>query len=156
MPNNTLNTTELMSGKDGGLFVTVGDKTTYLAELSGYSVTMNFSSVERQPVGSITIYSVPTGVSYALTCTQMLIRDDVIMEPLLEAVKNGQIPVFHFQTKVEKPDGQEQRIALNNCVPNGNFNLLNITPGEIIEQEMNFTINSRPEYLSKLASTYLK
>lgn len=156
MPNNTLNTTELMSGKDGGLFVTVGDVQTYLAELSSFSVSMTVNSVERQPVGSILSSSVPTSVSFALTCTQMLIRDDVIMAPILEAVKNGQVPVFHAQTFAQKPDGQEQRIALNNIVPNGNFSLLNVTPGEIIEQEMNFAINSIPEYLSKLASTYLK
>jgi len=155
--NNTLNTTELMTGKDGRLFVSVDGKTNvFLAEINTYSVTMNVNTVEKQPVGSILVHRIPTGVTFDLTYTEMVIRDDLIMEPLLEAIQNGNLPVYNFQGVAIKPDGQEQRIAFNNAVPNGAFGLQSLTPGEVIEREQTFALDSIPEFISSLASTYLK
>lgn len=153
--NNTLNTTELMTGKDGRLFVEFNGKQIFLAEINTYSVVMNVNTVEKQPVGSIMVHRIPTGVTFDLTFTEMVVRDDLIMEPLLEAIAEGQLPVYNFQGMSYKPDGQEQRMAFNNAVPNGTFGLMNLTPGEVIEREQSFAINSIPYYLSSLASTYL-
>lgn len=155
MANNTLNTTELMTGKDGRLFVEFNGKNTFLAEINSYSVMMNVNTVEKQPVGSITVKRVPTGVSFDLTYTEMVIRDDLVMEPLLAAIQDGQIPVYNFQGLSVKPDGQEQRIAYNNCVPNGTFGLQTLTPGEVVEREHSFAINDVPQFISAIASTYL-
>ena len=154
--NNTLNTTELMTGKDGCLFVEFNGKNVCLAEINTYSVNMNVNTTETQPVGSILVHRVPTGVSFDLTYTEMVIRDDLIIEPLLEAIQNGTIPVYNFQGKVEKPDGQEQRLAFNNAVPNGAFGLQTLTPGEIVQREHSFALNEIPRFISSLASTYLK
>lgn len=154
--NNTLNTTELMTGKDGRLFVEFNGVNIDLAEISNFAVNMNFRSVEKQPVGSVTVHSVPTGVSFAMSFTEMVIRDDVIMAPLLEALKNGVIPNYNFQGVAYKPDGQEQRVALNHVVPNGEFGLMSLTPGEVIERPQSFAINSVPEFIKSLASTYIK
>ena len=85
----------------------------------------------------------------------MVVRDDLIMEPLLAAIQAGQIPVYNFQGVAYKPDGQEQRIAFNNAVPNGTFGLQTLTPGEVIEREQSFALNSIPQFISSLASTYL-
>lgn len=153
--NNTLNTTELMSGKDGRLLVELGGKNIFLAEVANFATNMNVSSVQRQPVGSINIKTIPTGVDFSLAFTEMVVRDDVIMEPMLAAIKEGWFPVFHFQGVMFKPDGQEERIAYNNCVPNGTFGLQNLTPGEVIEREQNWAINDIPEVISSIASTYL-
>lgn len=153
--NNTLNTTELMTGKDGRLFVEVNGMNVFLAEINTYSVNMNVNTAEKQPVGSILVHRIPTGVTFDLTYTEMVIRDDLIMAPLLAAIQNGQIPVYNFQGVAYKPDGQEQRIAFNNAVPNGTFGLQNLTPGEVIEREQTFALNSIPQFISALASTYL-
>ena len=154
--NNTLNTTELMTGKDGRLFVEFNGKNVFLAEINTFAVNMNVNTTEKQPVGSILVHRVPTGVTFDLTFTEMVVRDDVIMEPLLAAIHQGQIPVYNFQGVAEKPDGQEQRLAFNNAVPNGTFGLLTVTPGEVIERENSFALNSIPEYISSIASKYLK
>ena len=77
--NNTLNTTELMTGKDGRLFVQAGDVNVFLAEINTYSVVMNVNTAEKQPVGSILVHRIPTGVTFDLTFTDMVIRDDLIM-----------------------------------------------------------------------------
>lgn len=153
--NNTLNTTELMTGKDGRLFVEFNGKNVFLAEINTYAVNMNVNTAEKQPVGSILVHRIPTGVTFDLTYTEMVVRDDLIMEPLLAAIHAGQIPVYNFQGVAYKPDGQEQRIAFNNAVPNGTFGLQTLTPGEVIEREQSFALNSIPAFISSLASTYL-
>ncbi len=153
--NNTLNTTELMTGKDGRLFVEFNKKNYFLAEINTYSVNMNVNTAEKQPVGSILVHRIPTGVTFDLTYTEMVVRDDLIMEPLLEAIQNGLIPVYNFQGVAYKPDGQEQRLAFNNAVPNGTFGIQTLTPGEVIEREQSFALNSIPSFISSLASTYL-
>lgn len=153
--NNTLNTTELMTGKDGRLFVEFNGKNVFLAEINTFAVNMNVNTTEKQPVGSILVHRVPTGVTFDLTYTEMVVRDDLIMEPLLAAIHEGKIPVYNFQGVTEKPDGQEQRLAFNNAVPNGTFGLQTLTPGEVIEREHSFALNEIPRFISALASTYL-
>lgn len=153
--NNTLNTTELMTGKDGRLFVEAGGKNVFLAEINTFAVNMNVNTTEKQPVGSILVHRIPTGVTFDLTYTEMVVRDDLIMEPLLAAIQEGQIPVYNFQGVAYKPDGQEQRITFDNAVPNGTFGLMTLTPGEVIEREQSFALNSIPAFISALASTYL-
>lgn len=153
--NNTLNTTELMTGKDGRLFVEFNGVNVFLAEINTYSVVMNVNTAEKQPVGSILVHRIPTGVTFDLTFTEMVIRDDLILEPLLEAIQNGQLPVYNFQGVAYKPDGQEQRLSFNNAVPNGTFGLQSLTPGEIIEREQSFALNAIPQFISSIASTYL-
>jgi hypothetical protein len=154
--NNTLNTTELMTGKDGKLFVEVDGKNVFLAEINTYSVVMNVNTTEKQPVGSILVHRIPTGVTFDLTYTEMVVRDDLIMEPLLAAIAEGKLPTYNFQGVAYKPDGQEQRIAFNNAVPNGSFGLQTLTPGEVIEREQSFALNSIPQFIKSLASTYMK
>lgn len=156
MANNTLNTTELMTGKDGRLFVEVNGKNTFLAEINTYQINMNVNTAEKQPVGSILVHRIPTGVTFDLTYTEMVIRDDVIMAPLLDAINKGKLPTYNFQGVAYKPDGQEQRISFNNAVPNGTFGLQNLTPGEVIEREQSFALNAIPKFISKIAATYLK
>ena len=153
--NNTLDTRELMTGKDGRLFVEVNGTNTFLAEINTYSVNMNVNTTEKQPVGSILVHRIPTGVTFDLTFTEMVVRDDVIMEPLLAAIQEGKIPSYNFQGVAEKPDGQEQRIAFNNAVPNGTFGLQNLTPGEVIEREQSFALNQIPRFIQSLVSTYM-
>ena len=153
--NNTLNTTELMTGKDGRLFVEFNGQNTFLAEINTYSVNMNVNTTEKQPVGSILVHRIPTGVTFDLTYTEMVIRDDLILEPLLKAIQEGQIPIYNFQGVAYKPDGQEQRLSFNNAVPNGTFGLQSLTPGEVFEREQSFALNSIPKFISSLASTYI-
>jgi hypothetical protein len=152
MPNNTLNTTQLMTGKDGRLFVEVGGTNVFLAEINTFAVNMNVNTTEKQPVGSILVHRIPTGVTFDLTYTEMVVRDDLITEPLLEAIQDGYIPVYNFQGVCERPDGQEQRLTFNKAVPNGTFGLQTLTPGEVVEREHSFALNEIPRFISALAT----
>ncbi len=153
--NNTLDTRELMTGKDGRLYVEFNGVNTFLAEINTYSVTMNVNTVEKQPVGSILVHRIPTGVTFDLTFTEMVVRDDLIMEPLLDAINRGELPAYNFQGVAVKPNGTEQKISFNNAVPNGSFGLQSLTPGEVIEREQTFAINKIPKFIKSLRSTYI-
>ena len=150
--NNTLDTTELMTGKDGKLFVEVGGVNTFLAEINEFKVAMNANTAEYQGVGSILVGTVPTGVTFDLTYTEAVIRDDVIMAP----IQNGYFPVFNFQGVNTKPDGSsEERITFNNAIPNGAFDLMNLTPGDVIKRANSFRLNSIPKMISEMAAKHL-
>ena len=154
--NSTLDTTELMTGKDGKLFVEVNGVNTFLAENNEFKVAMNVNTAEYQGVGSILVGTVPTGVTFDLTYTEAVIRDDVIMAPLLNAIQNGYLPVYNFQGVNTKPDGSsEGRIAFNNAVPNGTIDLMNLTPGDVIKRANSFRLNSIPKMISEMAAKHL-
>lgn len=154
--NSTLDTTELMTGKDGKLFVEVNGVNTFLAEINEFKVAMNVNTAEYQGVGSILVGTVPTGVTFDLTYTEAVIRDDVIMAPLLNAIQNGYLPVYDFQGVNTKPDGSsEGRIAFNNAVPNGTIDLMNLTPGDVIKRANSFRLNSIPKMISEMAAKHL-
>lgn len=154
--NSTLDITELMTGKDGKLFVEVNGVNTFLAEINEFKVAMNVNTAEYQGVGSILVGTVPTGVTFDLTYTEAVIRDDVIMAPLLNAIQNGYLPVYNFQGVNTKPDGSsEGRIAFNNAVPNGTIDLMNLTPGDVIKRANSFRLNSIPKMISEMAAKHL-
>lgn len=151
-----LNVTELMTGKDGRLYVTVGSRTVCLAEIESYSTNMEVKSTQKQPVGSILEYDIPTGVSFSLEFTEMVVRDDVILEPLLESIAEGKIPTYDFRGEMERSDGTSQSIAYNWCTPTGTFGLQNLQPGDVVTRQQSFRINSIPKFLKALASQYLE
>ena len=154
--NSTLDTTELMTGKDGKLFDEVNGVYTFLAEINEFKVAMNVNTAEYQGVGSILVGTVPTGVTFDLTYTEAVIRDDVIMAPLLTAIQNGYLPVYNFQGVNTKPDGSsEGRIAFNNAVPNGTIDLMSLTPGDVIKRANSFRLNSIPKMISEMAAKHL-
>lgn len=148
---SVLDTRKLMTGKDGRLFIEVDGNQVFLAEVDQFTVNMSATNVDAQPVGSILVYAVNSGVTFSLSMSEMVVRDDVIMEPLIEAVRKGKMPTWNFQGGAERWDGQEQRMTFRNCTPDGEFTLLNLTPGEIIKRNMSFRINSIPEWLKKLS-----
>lgn len=156
--NTTLNTTELMTGKDCKLFVgtTENSSNTFLAEINEFKIVMNVNSTQYQPVGSILEGTVPTGVTFDLTFTEAVIRDDVIMSTLISAINSGYLPVYHFQGSCYKPDGSStETITFNNAVPNGQFGLMNAQPGEVVKREQSYRLNSIPSFVSEMASSYI-
>ena len=148
--NQVLDPRKLMTGKDGRLFVEVDGEQIFLAEVDTFQVNMTVNNVDAQPVGSVLVHAVPTGVSYNITYSEMVVRDDVMMKPIQDAIREGKIPTFDFQGGADRGDGQEQRCVFRNCTPDGTIGLLNLTPGEIIKREMSFRINSIPDWLETL------
>lgn len=152
MLNEQLDVRQLMTGKDGVLFIDIGNGNTALAEIESYKVSMNATNTDVQPVGSILVYGVNTGVSFTLNFTEMVVRDDVTLGPLIQAVQNGRLPYWTFQGMAQAPDGEEQRVVYRNCIPDGTLDLQSLTPGEVYKREQSYRINSVPRMLKELAT----
>lgn len=148
---SVLDTRKLMTGKDGRLFINIDGVDQFFAEVDTFKVEMSATNVDYQPVGSILTYAVNTAVSFKLSFTEAVIRDDLVMAPLMKAIQSGKMPTFDFQGVVERRDGQEQRILFNNCTPDGELDIMNLTPGEIVKRVQTYRINSVPKYLKALA-----
>lgn len=140
----------LMTGKDGRILIEVDGVMEALLEVDSYSVKANYTNIDYQPVGSYQVYGVPSNVTYTLTYTEAVVRDDVVMEPLLEAAAAGQNVSYVFQTMAQRPDGTEQRLTLRDCIPDGEFDLMTLTPGELIKRNTAFRVNDVPQWLSTL------
>lgn len=152
MINNAsvLDTRKLMTGKDGRVFLEFDGEQFFYAEVESFNLNMNVTNTDVQPVGSILQYAVNTGVSYNVTMSEMVVRDDLIAQPIQKKIAEGKMPTFTFQAGSERWDGQEQRVVLRNCTPDGTIGLLNLTPGEVIKREMSFRVNDIPEWLKTL------
>jgi hypothetical protein len=153
MLNNqaVLDSRKLITGKDGQLWVENPEtgEMIFLAEVNTFTVAMNVSNTDYQPVGSVLVFGVPTGVSFTLSFTEAVIREDLIMKPVLDMIEKGITPNYTFQGAMKRQyDGTETRQILRNCIPEGTFNLANVTPGDIVQRETSWRINSFPEYQS--------
>lgn len=145
-----LDVRKLISGKDGQLFVTSKKgNNIFLAEVDTFLTQLSPTNTDYQPVGSALIYAVNTGYSIALTFTEAVIRDDVMLEELITDIQKGYFPNYVFQGKLRRRDGQAERIVYRNCVPDGTIDLQNLTPGEIIKRAWSFRVNATPELQEK-------
>lgn len=145
-----LDTRKLMTGKDGLLYVEVDDENIPLFEVDSFTVTASITNVDVQPVGSLLVYAVNSGMAFSISMSEMVVRDDVLMEPIIEAFGDGKMPVFTFQGTASRADGKYQTITFRNCTPDGELSIMNLTPGEVIKRSRNFRINSVPEFIKTL------
>lgn len=150
----TLDLRKVLSGKDGRIYVTVNGTTYFLAEAASFTAALNPTNADVQPMGSALIGAVPTGYTVTITLNEYVVRDDVIIEPIINALKNGGNPVFDFQGVLDRTmiDGQESRQTFRNCVPDGTVNLMSMTPGEVVQRETSFRGNAIPEIIKAFAA----
>ena len=145
---------KVISGKDGQLFVTCRSGVNiFLAEVDTFQAQLTPTNVDYQPVGSSLIFAVNTGYSVTLTMTEAVIRDDVLLEELINDINRGFFPGFDFQGKMRRRDGQAQRIVYRWCVPDGTIDLQNLNPGEIVKRTWSFRCNASPEMLEFFRSS---
>ena len=144
-----LDTTRLITGKDGQLFITTRNVTQlFLAEVDTFQAQINMSNTDVQPVGSYLSYAVPINYTVTLTMSELVVRDDVTLKILFDDLKEGYNPYFDFQGKMRRRDGGEVRQIFRNCTPDGTVDLMNLTPGEVVKRSWSFRVNSIPEMQS--------
>lgn len=148
--NSILNVDKLITGKDGRVFVTTPNiNKLFLAEVDDFSAPLNVSNIPCQPVGSLLEYSVSSSISIGISFTEMVIRDDVMIDVFISDIRKGYIPAFDFDGVLYRRDMQEERMVFRKCIPDGQIDLLTIKPGEIIKRQWNFKVNSIPQLISK-------
>ena len=143
-----LDVRNLVTGKDGQLFVTTRKTTNmFLAECDTFQAQLSPANTDYQPVGSALVFGVNTGYSITLTLTEAVVRDDVMIGVLIEDLRNGYFPGFDFQGKIRRRDGQAERIVYRWCIPDGTVDLQNLQPGEIIKRAWSLRVNATPELI---------
>ena len=151
--NEFLDTRKLMTGKDGQLYITLENgEQLFLAECDAFTAQLSVSNTDYQPVGSFQSFAVPISYSVSLTLTEAVIRDDVMLTALYEALKNGMLPVFEFAGKLKNREGKINRQVFRECIPDGSVDLMNITPGDIVKRNWTFRVNATPELQEFFAS----
>lgn len=152
MSDNTLDVRRLMTGRDGQLYVTGANRRQiFLAEVDSFQAQISFSNADFQPVGSYLGYAVPVSYTVTLTFSEAVIRDDVVLKPIYDALSSGIAPTFEFCGRFKNADGQYNRQVFRDCVPDGSVDLMNLAPGEIVKRQWSFRVNSAPqlqEYIS--------
>ena len=153
MKEATLDPRKVMTGHDGKLYITVGGKSYFMANVDTFQSQLNFNNTDFQPVGDLMNYAIPIGISATITFTEAVISDDLIMAPILEALAKGEVPTFDFRGALDRAfDSQSQQLTYGNCVPDGAFDLQNLNPGEVIKRASSFRVNSIPKFLKSLVA----
>lgn len=153
MSEATLDPRKVMTGHDGKLYITVDGKSQFMANVDTFQAQLNFSNTDFQPVGDLMQYAIPIGVSCNLSFTEAVISDNLIMAPILEGLKKGKVITFDFRGRLDRQyDSKAQELTYGWCVPDGAFDLQNLTPGEVIKRAMSFRVNKLPQYLKKLSA----
>ncbi|WP_409015273.1 hypothetical protein [Anaerostipes caccae] len=145
--NEKIDVRTVMTGNDGKLFVYNGDERIFLAEIKDYEIKASFGSIDYQPLGDVQEYSIPNKVKFSLTFSGAVVRDDVLMAPILNGLKEGKVPTYDFQSTATRTiDNKEQKLTLRNCIPNGDFDIMTLKAGEVITRQQSFIINSIPNF----------
>ena len=117
----------------------------FLAEVDQFEARINFSNADYQPISSYLSISVPTSYTVTLTFSEAVIRDDVVLKPIYDALASGASPVFEFCGRFRTSSGRYNRQVFRECIPDGSVDLMSLKPGEIIKRQWSFRVNSTPQ-----------
>lgn len=136
------------TGRDGVLYNKDG---ILMATVDTFSAKANVSTQQYRPIGTLHDQNIPVTVGTTLTFSQYVVEDDTLIKEFLEFMKTGRLPEWNFSGVIAGDDeGNEERIVYRNCVPNGDIDLQNVTPGELIKRSWTFQCNDTPDLQSSL------
>jgi hypothetical protein len=137
---------KIIPGYKGMLY---DDKGNFLAHINRWQAQIAVTNTNYQPSGSAQEVSIMQAYHVTLTFTETLVTDALI-DALVSAIKQGAQPVFGFQGVLQRPDGVTGRYVFRSCVPQGNIDLANVQPGQIMERAWSFDVNEAPDLQSLL------
>lgn len=140
----------VFTGKDGLLYSESG---LLLATVDTYQVQINITNATYQPLGDPQSHEHLASYSVTLNITACIIEDTQFVQDLFTMLKSGQ-PAdaeWTFQGVIKGRNGSEERVIYRDCVPSGNIDLQNISPGDIIKRQWSLFVNRPPELQSLLS-----
>lgn len=146
-----LDTRNVLKATNGQIAVTVGGKSYLLAEVESMQAKVSFTNQDIQPVGSAMSMGIPMGFSVTVSLSEFAVRDDVTLKPIYDAMQTGEVPYFDIACKLTRRDGKVNRQVFRDCIPDADFDLYNLSPGDIVKRATNFRVNRVPdlqEYIS--------
>lgn len=140
----------VFTGKDGLIYSESG---ILLATVDTYQTQINFTNATYQPLGDPQSHEHFASYSVTLNITECIIEDTLFIQDIFRMLKSGQPydAEWTFQGVIKGRNGSEERIIYRDCVPSGNLDLQNISPGDIIKRQWSLFVNRPPELQSLLS-----
>lgn len=140
----------VFTGKDGLLLSETG---ILLATVDTYQVQINFTNATYQPLGDPQQHEHLASYSVSLNITSCVIEDTLFIQDLYTMMKSAQPSdaEWTFQGVIKGRNGSEERVIYRDCVPSGNIDLQNISPGDIIKRSWSLFVNRPPELQNLLS-----
>ena len=137
------------TGKDGAFYNSDG---VMLATVESFSSNVSFNNASYAVLGNAQELETANTFKVSLTFSQLVVADDEFGIELFNAMENQTMPSWSFQGTLMGRNGSEQRVVYSECVPSGQIDLQNITTGDVVKRNWNFTVN-QPPALQSLLST---
>jgi hypothetical protein len=141
MSNTILDPRKVRSGHHGEMYDGEG---VFLAEMPKFQAIINVNNSDYQGAGTLIVAAILQGVTITLSTTETHVKDARLYS-ILAALKRGEQQELHFQGIIRGADGNDGRYVLRHCVPDGNIDLFNIQPGQILERAVNYRVNELPD-----------
>ena len=140
----------LLSGKDAVIYNADGE---LLSTVDTFTSQVNFTNAAYQPLGTALQGEFMTGYSVTITLTQCIIESDMFIQDIFDFFKNGRhAPNWQLSSVLKGYDGSEERIVYYDCVPSGQWDLHNITVGDIVKRNWSLHVNQPPELQKMLTA----
>lgn len=139
---------KILTGKDGELYDGDGN---FLAEVNTFQAQLNISNNDYQPAGSAQTVKVMQNYSVGLTFTETVIQDARLLKKLVDALRAGEQVQLNFQGVLRGHNGTTGRYIFRSCVPDGSIDIINVSPGEVINRAWSFGVNEPPDIQALLA-----
>ena len=137
----------VVRGNDGQVYITLANGAQiFLAECESFKASLSFTNMDFQTMGSQQVQALNMSFTVSVELTEIVIRDDVMLRPIFDYLKTGNIPYFDICGKANRrSDNKHNRQVYRNCIPDGSLDLLSLQPGEIIKRAWQFRCNATPE-----------
>lgn len=138
---------KMLRGYDGALYTGDGD---LLVEVNEFTAAITVASTDYQPAKSRLSLGLTTGYSVALTFTEAVIRDAILLKKMLDHVTGADQDLdFEFTGILE---GYENNgvYVFRACEPDGTINIMGVSSGDLITRPWSFRVNEVPDLQSIL------
>ena len=137
------------SGKDASIFDGDGN---LLSTFETFQAQVNFTNAQYQALGSPIQQEFMTGYAVTIAVTQFVVESSDFIRQAVDFFTNGRhAPMWTISSVIHGYDGSEEQLNFFDCVPTGQWDLANLTVGDIIRRTLNFHVNQPPD-LQKILS----
>jgi len=136
------------TGKDAAIYDGDGNM---LATVDQFQAQSNFNNVQYTPLGDPQEHEAANSYSITITFQQIVIQDETMMENLISAMQDGELPVCKFQGTLKGRNGSEERVVYPECIFSGNQDIQNFSNGDVIRRAFSMFCNGKPQKMSDLS-----
>lgn len=126
---------------------------TLLSTVESFQAKVNVATTQYQPLGSIMNQAFIVGASVTIALTNCVIESEKFITDTMDFIftRGRHAPMWSFQSVIYGYNGSEERLIFDSCVPDGDWDLHNLSVGDLIKRQLNMRCNVAPQILRKLS-----